>query len=528
MDLEALRMALTNPDVLLNNPPELIEAIREKIRDLSHFHNYTRIEYKTPYKYQQEFMEAGKRFNFRFLRAGNRVGKTWCGAYEMATHITGRYPDWWKGRKIEGSGRLYWCVGVDLKMVRDIQQKELLGTANATITEAIGTGTIPRECIRLDKGVIKDGPRIESIQIKHVDGGYNTLEFFGSTDKGQGLMGKEVIFAWVDEESPYSEAIWSQLNMRVANADGPGADGSILITATPEVGETPLNKRFVDNESGIFYLRQITWWDVPERYPPDVIERKLSALAEWERDMRSKGLPAVGKGAVFKFSDKEISVAEVAPLPHWIVNLAVDWGHVRDPSVVVATVYDPDNDIDYILDIVAYLDKSEQDRSPAGVAAAILNSPYRNVPVIVPHDSGLDSDASESNGKMLARYGVIVDPQPFRNPADTQLRIQSLSQTSNKSVRKIETGLQEMRYLFQLGKLKVLERCEQWFKEKHSYSYSYNETTQTLGYAGADHVIDASRYAILSRIAGKGCLWSEREHPTSYNNSDYSALQLNF
>ena len=33
--------------------------------------------------------------------AANQVGKTLAGAAEAAFHLTGRYPDWWQGKRWE-------------------------------------------------------------------------------------------------------------------------------------------------------------------------------------------------------------------------------------------------------------------------------------------------------------------------------------------------------------------------------------------------------------------------------------------
>ena len=46
-----------------------------------------------------EFLAAGATFRERLFMAANRTGKTETGAYEMACHLTGRYPDWWQGRR---------------------------------------------------------------------------------------------------------------------------------------------------------------------------------------------------------------------------------------------------------------------------------------------------------------------------------------------------------------------------------------------------------------------------------------------
>ena len=48
-------------------------------------------EYK-PYDYQKKFHNIiGAQ---RLLMAGNRIGKSFCGAAEVAIHLTGKYPYW--------------------------------------------------------------------------------------------------------------------------------------------------------------------------------------------------------------------------------------------------------------------------------------------------------------------------------------------------------------------------------------------------------------------------------------------------
>lgn len=512
MDFEALKQNITQ-EALNALDPEALQELHEIIKPYLTYRKFNRIEFTNPFDYQDTFFKAGKTFNHRYLSAANRIGKTYAGAMEFAYHLTGRYPDNWQGRRIEGSGRVYWCIGLNLTMVADIQQKELLGTSNIGLTEEIGTGAIPRDCIEIKNGLEKDGARCIKVRIKHIDGGLNELAFFGSTDPDV-LMGRKVAGVWMDEESPYSNSIYNQCIARVANGVGPGENGFIMITATPEQGETPLYLRFAQDKTGLMYIQRATWWDSP-LFNDNQINELLAALDEHERDLRSKGIPAVGKGAVFKIADEAIKATDVYPLPHWQVILASDWGNVKDPTVVVVCLHDPDNDIFYLYDLFVF-DESEEARSPQHVAQVINNSPYRGVPFLVPHDQGIKSSANESNGKLLQRLGVNVPPDPAMNPPETMLRnIKLGTRTTNRF--SIETGLVEMRYLMSQGKLKVCDNCDQWFTEKHSYSYTFNEKTREQGYAGADHCIDASRYGFMGLISNRGCYWSEAGTPAQWS-----------
>ena len=57
-----------------------------------------RLRFYQPYPKQKEFHQTGRKYRERGFMAGNQLGKTLAGSAEMAMHLTGRYPDWWKGR----------------------------------------------------------------------------------------------------------------------------------------------------------------------------------------------------------------------------------------------------------------------------------------------------------------------------------------------------------------------------------------------------------------------------------------------
>ena len=60
------------------------------------------------------------------LSAANRVGKTFCGAEECAFQLTGLYPDWWDGIRLEHPLKV-WGGGQNNDKARDICQAKLLG-----------------------------------------------------------------------------------------------------------------------------------------------------------------------------------------------------------------------------------------------------------------------------------------------------------------------------------------------------------------------------------------------------------------
>ena len=60
--------------------------------------NENKLRYYRPYAKQSAFHSAGLAHRERLFMAANQVGKTIAGGFEAAMHLTGRYPDNWKGR----------------------------------------------------------------------------------------------------------------------------------------------------------------------------------------------------------------------------------------------------------------------------------------------------------------------------------------------------------------------------------------------------------------------------------------------
>src|SRR5215470_19562823 len=91
----SLMHSLNSPD---SDLPSVLSALQsEKQRRLTE----DRLRYYAPYPKQADFHAAGVTHRERLLMAGNQIGKTMAGGMEAAMHATGRYPDWWKGRRFD-------------------------------------------------------------------------------------------------------------------------------------------------------------------------------------------------------------------------------------------------------------------------------------------------------------------------------------------------------------------------------------------------------------------------------------------
>ena len=84
--------------------PTRLELLREELElseELLRRARATKLFRYRPYAKQLEFHAAGALHRERLLMAANQVGKTLAGAAEAAFHLTGRYPDWWQGKRWE-------------------------------------------------------------------------------------------------------------------------------------------------------------------------------------------------------------------------------------------------------------------------------------------------------------------------------------------------------------------------------------------------------------------------------------------
>jgi phage terminase large subunit-like protein len=185
------------------------------------------------------FFRAGAVHQERCMMAANRVGKTWgVGGYEMALHLTGRYPDWWEGRRFDGPVEA-WAAGDTSETTRDIVQKSLMGIGGEGGEGELGTGLIPGDDI-IGEPTKRSGVSgaMDTAAVRHASGGASIIGF-KSYDQGrkkfQGTA-KQVI--WLDEEPPTE--VYEESLMRLMTTDG-----LMLCTFTPLEGMTEVAKMFI-------------------------------------------------------------------------------------------------------------------------------------------------------------------------------------------------------------------------------------------------------------------------------------------
>lgn len=195
-----------------------------------------------PYPKQREFHAAGSVHGERLFMAGNQLGKTWAGGFETAIHLTGRYPDWWKGAVFERAPK-WWVAGVTGESTRDNPQRILVGPPQ--IRDDWGTGAVPKECL-IDFTSSRGTPdALDSIVVRHGGGGDiqadSSIVLFKAYEKGrEKWQGDTVDGLWFDEEPPMD--IYSEGRTRT-NKGQLGVFN--IITFTPLLGMSEVVRLFL-------------------------------------------------------------------------------------------------------------------------------------------------------------------------------------------------------------------------------------------------------------------------------------------
>jgi phage terminase large subunit-like protein len=431
-----------------------------------------RLHYYTPYPKQIAFHHAqganGQPAAQRYLMAANQFGKTFCGCMEVAMHATGWYPKWWKGHRFVSPVKVL-VVSETNELTRDRLQAELIGPPENE--KEWGTGSIPIEC--LGKNTRKAGVpnALDSIRVKHASGGSSSIAFRCYEQGARKFMAMAYDVILCDEEPPIE--IWSQCQRSTFAKNHYVA----MVTATPEQGMTEIATQFMNDLQPNQALINATWDDALHM-TAHMKEEKLRTIPKHERDMRSRGVPLMGAGLVFPFTDDEL-MCEPFPIPrHWprIVGIDFGWDH---PFGAALLAWDRDSD-------TVYLCAEYQSRKELPVVHAHAIRAWGDwIPVAWPHD-GLNGE--KGTGKQLVSYyrdaGLRTLPDKASNPPEP-------GQEEGEGGSSWEAALLDMVDRMESGRWKVFRSCQKWFEEKRMY----HRDTQGKLVRLNDDVISASRHA---------------------------------
>ena len=447
---------------------------------------YYRIADYEPYPFQLEFHHKdgyktpGVPAIQPAIIAANKIGKTWCAAAEVSFHTTGKYPDWWKGRRINGPNTGV-VAGESNDTTRDVPQAELVGPPK--IESEWGTAAIPKDFI--GKITRKAGipNAFDSVLVKHHDengefDGWSQINFRAYEQSQDKFMGFHVDWAWLDEEPP--QDIFSQIIRATLVTKAP-----IMMTFTPESGASELVTSYLTEElpTGAALITA-TWDDAPHFNDPEFRAAALERIPRHQREMRSKGIPVMGSGLIFPIIDEDLIIDPFEIPPYWPRIGAMDWGQDHKAAFVLVA-FDREQDMEYVYAAQA---KEGHTISTFSSMIKLMLGPNRWIPIVWPHDvNKRDPTSGKTLQSSFVAEGLNMLNRPFSNPPGP-------GQKEHTGGNSLEAGLIKMEDRMELGQYKVFSTCQQWFKEKGVYHRKDGKVVDRN-----DDIMSASRYASQSK-----------------------------
>lgn len=437
---------------------ELYELLR--LKDLRAKRN--RLEAYRPYTRQREFHQAGASFRERLFMAGNQLGKTLAGASELAMHLTGRYPEWWTGRRFKYPIRAL-CGSESAELTRKGIQRLLLGPPE--LREEWGTGTIPHACLRDTSPRAGVPDAVASAVVRHASGEDSVVQF-ASYDQGRTKWQADTVdVVWFDEEPPLP--VYTEGLTRTA-----ATGGLVFVTFTPLLGMSEVVKRYLlDKPAGTSVVNMTI--DDAEHFTLEQRAAVVAGYPEHEREARAKGIPILGSGRVFPVAESGIAVQPFPVPPHWPRIVGLDLG-IDHPTAAAWLAWDRDADTLYVTDAYRVRDAA------IAIHAAAIRARGEWIPVAWPHD-GLQRD--KGSGEQLA----------------AQYKAQGLAMLANRATFEdgssgVEAGVAEMLTRMQTMRLKVFAHLADWFEEFRLY-----HRKDGLIVKDGDDLLAATRYAVMMR-----------------------------
>ena len=461
-------------------PPDA--ELRKILLELERRRKYRAMDFFEPYPKQREFFKLGATYPERMFFAGNQIGKTTAGAFEVACHMTGMYPDWWQGRRW-GKATKGWVCGKSSQVVRDVQQKQLCGEPG--VDALLGTGMIPKECFSEKPSPARGiDSFMDTISVRHVSGGTSIAKLKTYEQGWEKFQGDTVDWFWCDEEPDMR--IYMECLTRIAHTDGMG-----FTTFTPLAGATELVRRFRNEESKKRAMLTMTIDDVPWSD-----EKKAEHIARYPAYLRGAklyGVPMMGEGAVFDCPEDSLREAAlpVEQSGHWPRLWGLDFGFSH-PFAAVLIGWDKDSDIVHVLHTIRMKDARPVDHAKAMKGWGI------DIPVAWPHD-----------GDVRDRGSLVPLSKLYK--AEGLKMLDSHAAWPDGSIS-TETGIVEMDDRMKSGGFKVAAHLADWFEEYRGY-----HRKDGLLVKEDDDLMSATRIAIMAkrfaRVSGRGAGALEQRGP---------------
>ncbi len=207
-------------------------------------------------------------------------------------------------------------------------------------------------------------------------------------------------------------------------------------------------------------------WDDCGHLTHDAKEALWNSIPPYQREARSKGIPQLGAGAIYPFSESEVRVAPFEIPAHYPRAFGFDTA-LAGTTAAVWSALNRDTDVLYIYDVY----KRSHADTPTHAAA------WKGRGMWIP-------GAGDAAGVVDADRTQFI--QRYRDAGfDVSLPIKA-----------VEEGITAVYDRLSSGKLKVFSSCEAWFSEFRVYKRDGKGRVVKQN----DHLMDATRYLIKSGI----------------------------
>jgi phage terminase large subunit-like protein len=468
------------------DPARLIKLARQTLSSAERRRKYQRIDFLGTdfwYPTQLAFLAAGTAVHQRLIYGGNQSGKTICCAAEVAWHLTGDYPTWWKGKRYRKPIRA-WMIGESIGVVRDTVQAQLCGGLG---DNEFGQGTIPLESFPKKPIMVGGGQRaIDTIFVTHMtDGkidGVSSAAFKSFDQRREKLQSESIDLVWIDERP--SEEVYSELFARTS-----ATDGHIIVSYTP-IGEGAaggLTYRFLSEPSADRAVFRITGEEA--KHISDQRREELAAgYTDAERETRLEGIPQLGTGPIFPLELLPAIVrrfkpdgpdAEIRDYARWCVGIDFGFDH---PFAAVMIAWHHDTGEVFVVDSFSMVKSSAQYH----VSRIHSMTQGLRLPVAYPHDGSVHDKGSGL--ALIGQYkGFGLNP------------MSKWATNHGTNHYNVDPALEEMRELWYTHKLIIAPHNAELIEEFRHYHRDENFKIVKQ----RDDLISALRYAIMMRRQGK-------------------------
>ncbi len=200
---------------------------------------------------------------------------------------------------------------------------------------------------------------------------------------------------------------------------------------------------------------------------PDAKESLLSSLPEWQRDARSKGIPQLGAGAVFRLPEQDFVIPTLkGGIPsHWPRAFGMDVGWKFTACVWLAR--DPDTGTYYVFS------DYERQEAPPSIHAVEIKAKGDWIPGVI--DPAAHGSSQADGQKLIDNYRALG------------LKITEADNSVN-------SGLDDLLDALLAGRLKIFETCQRLIRQMRIYRRDDKGKIVKKN----DHCVDCLRYVWVS------------------------------